>query len=42
MQELLNNKRNNMINKVIAQEVLKRGGLGVIVQEVQLGVLVNS
>ena len=42
MQELLNNKRNNMINKVIAQEVLKGGGLGVIVQEVQLGVLVNS
>ena len=42
MQELLNNIRINMKNKVIAQEVLIRDGLGVIVQEVQLGVLVNS
>ena len=40
MQELLNNIRNNMKIKVIVQEVLKRDGLGVIVQEVQLGVLV--
>ena len=42
MQELLNNIRINVNNKVIAQEVLIRDGLGVIVQEVQLGVLVNS
>ena len=42
MQELLNNIRNNMKIKVIVQEVLKRDGLGVIVQEVQLGVLVNG
>ena len=31
-----------MNNKVIMQEVLIRDGLGVIVQEVQLGVLVDS
>ena len=31
-----------MNNKVIVQEVLIRDGLGVIAQEVQLGVLVNS
>ena len=42
MQELLNNLRINVNNKVIVQEVLIRDGLGVIVQEVQLGVLVNS
>ena len=29
------------LNKVIAQELLIRDGLGVIVQEVQLGILVN-
>ena len=42
MQELLRNIRINMKNKVIVQEVLIRDGLGVIEQEVQLGVLVNS
>ena len=31
-----------MNNKVIMQEVLIRDGLGVIVQEVQLGILVDS
>ena len=34
MQELLNNIRINVNNKVIVQEVLKRDGLGVIAQEV--------
>ena len=29
------------LNKVIVQELLIRDGLGVIVQEVQLGILVN-
>ena len=29
------------LNKVIAQELLIRDGLGVIVQEVQLGILAN-
>ena len=29
------------LNKVIAQELLIRDGLGVIAQEVQLGTLVN-
>ena len=30
------------LNKVIVQELLIRDGLGVIVQEVQLGILVNA
>ena len=36
MQELLNNIIYNIIIKVIAQEVLNKDGIGVIVQEEQL------
>ena len=39
MQELLNNIIYNIIIKVIAQEVLNKDGIGVIVQEEQLSLL---
>ena len=39
MQELLNNIIYNIIIRVIAQEVLKKDGISVIVQEGQLSLL---